>query len=167
MRTCHHINLALAFLFLSIQVFAQQIPDVAKINFIKTQFAEINQNLKSYKKIEKTDTIQTTEGNEVLLYYKGNKIKKIAATYYGEAGKETDEFYFSNHNLIFCEYVDYRYNMPVSEKNGGKIASTTDERVYLDNGKIILVKKKPAASYFFNSFPKDPQKEAKRLISLK
>src|ERR1700739_2940538 len=112
MRTCHKLILVFAFLFWVGHGFAQT-ADTAKQNFIKRQFAEINKNLRSYRKIEKEDTVESTDGNKVLLYYSGKKIKKIAATYYGEAGKETDEFYFSNHNLIFCEYVDYRYNMPI------------------------------------------------------
>jgi hypothetical protein len=166
MQAYHKSVLVFCFLFCTGHAFAQK-TDTAKVNFIKRHYAEINQNLKSYRKTEKTDTIKTTEGNKALFYYKGNEIRKIEATYYGEAGKETDEFYFSNHNLIFCEYIDYRYNMPISEKNGGKTASTTEERVYLSNGKIFLVKKKPAVSYFFDSFPKDPKKEAKRLLQLK
>jgi hypothetical protein len=166
MQPCRKLIFFFAILLCTGYAFAQK-TDTTKLNFIKRQCAEINQNLKSYRKTEKTDTIKTAEGNKVLLYYKSNEIKKIAATYYGEAGKETDEFYFSNHNLIFCEYIDYRYNMPISEKNGGKTASTTEERVYLSSGKIFLVKKKPAVSYFFDSFPKDPQKEAKRLLQLK
>ena len=166
MRICLKLTITLLILLSAAYAFAQK-ADTAKLNFIKGQSAEINQNLKSYRKTEKTDTIKTAKGNKVLCYYKGNEIRKIAATYYGEAGKETDEFYFSNHNLIFCEYIDYRYNMPISEKNGGKIASTTEERVYLSNGKTFLVKKKPAVSYFFESFPKNPHKEAKRLLQLK
>ncbi|MGZ4000384.1 MAG: hypothetical protein ACXVIY_07140, partial [Mucilaginibacter sp.] len=57
-----------AFLFWANYGFAQT-TDTAKVNFIKSQFAEINKNLKSCKRIEKTDTAETTEGNEVLLYY--------------------------------------------------------------------------------------------------
>jgi len=163
MKTCHKIILILFCLFVCTKVFSQSSPDSAKINFIKTQFAEINKNLKSYKKIEKTDTAETTEGNEVLLYYKGNEIKKITATYYGETGKALQEYYFFNKKLIFCYFVDYHYNKPFTVKGGGKIASTTEERFYVDNDKILMVKKRPSKSVY----PTDPQKEAKRLLNLK
>jgi hypothetical protein len=103
----------------------------------------------------------------VLLYYKGKEIKKIAATYFGETGKALQAYYFLNNKLIFCYCVDYHYNMPISEKGGGKIRSTTEERFYLDNGKIFLIKKKPSVSDYFNEFPTDPLKAAKRLIDLK
>jgi hypothetical protein len=37
-------------------------------NFIRNQYAAINKNLRSYKEVAKTDTAETTEGNEVFLY---------------------------------------------------------------------------------------------------
>jgi hypothetical protein len=147
--------------------YGQNTVDTAKISFIKTQFAEINKNLKSYKRIEKTDTAETTEGNGVLLYYKGSEIKKIAATYYGETGKALQEYYFFNKKLIFCYCVDYHYNKPFDVKGGGKIASTTEERFYLDNDKILMVKKRPSVSEYFSEFPTDPRKEGQRLLNLK
>jgi hypothetical protein len=147
--------------------YAQKPIDTAKINFIKTQYAEINKSLKSYKKIEKTDTVESTEGNQVLIYYKGGEIKKIAVTYYGETGKALQEYYFFDKRLIFCYCVDYHYNKPFDVTGGGKIASTTEERFYLDNDKILMVKKRPSKSEYFSEFPTDPKQEAKRLLNLK
>lgn len=167
MRTCHKLILVFALLFGVGHCFAQT-ADTAKLNFIKKQFAGINKNLKSYKKIEKTDTAETTEGNEVLLYYSGKEIKKIAATYYGETGKALQEYYFFNKKLIFCYFVDYKYYKPINvAKSPGKVASATEERLYLDNSNIFLVKKRPVVSEYFSEFPTDPVKEAKRLIDLK
>jgi len=161
------IFLTLSLIFCFSNAFSQKSADTAKVNFIKTEYAEINKNLKSYKKIEKTDTAETTEGNEVLLYYKGNEIKKIAAAYYGETGKALYEYYYSNKKLIFCYFADYHYNKPFNIKGGGKITSTAEERFYLDNDKILMVKKRPSKSDYFGEFPTDPQKEAKRLLNLK
>jgi len=166
MRTCHKLLLLFAVLLWAEHGFAQSI-DTVKLNFIKRQFAEINRNLKSCKKVEKEDTVETTEGNGVLLYYSGKEIKKIAATYFGETGKAVQEYYFADNKLIFCYCVDYHYNMPISEKGGGKIRSTTEERFYLSDCKVFLLKKKPAVSEYFSEFPDDPVKEAKRLMSLK
>lgn len=53
------------FLKLSLMAFAQNKSDTVKINFIKNQYAEINKNLRSYKKVTKTDRAESTEGNEV------------------------------------------------------------------------------------------------------
>ncbi len=167
MKKHRQFSLSILMIFSSVFSYAQNATDTAKINFIKTQFAEINKSLKSYKRIEKTDTVETTEGNEVLLYYKGKEIKKIVVTYYRETGKAIEEFYFSNSKVIFCYLVNYHYNMPIYETNGGKIASSKEERIYLDNGKIFLVRKRPVDSDDFSEFSADPQKEAKRLIHLK
>jgi hypothetical protein len=164
-----HRLFILTLLMISLSVFSygQNTVDTAKINFIKTQYADINKNLKSYKRIEKTDTAETTEGNEVLLYYKGNEIKKIAAIYYGETGKALQEYYFYDKKLIFCYFADYRYDIPIYVNNGKvKIVSPEEKRCYLDDGKLFLVKQKPLV---FKSarFPIDPNKEVQRLINLK
>lgn len=159
--------LTLLMILSSVFSYGQSNVDAAKIGFIKNHFAEINKRLKSYKKIEKTDTTESTEGNEVLLYYKGNDIMKIAATYYGETGKALQEYYFFSKKLIFCYCAYYHYNKPFNIKGGGKITSTTEERFYLDDGKIVLLKKRPTKSEYFSEFPTDPQKEAQRLMRLK
>lgn len=167
MKTCHKPFLTLCLLFCISNTFCQNTPNTAKISFIKAQFEEINRSLKSYRKIEKTDTAETTEGNEVLLYYKGREIKKIAVTYYRETGKAIEEFYFYSDKIIFCYLVNYFYNMPIYEKGGGKIVSSKEERIYLDNGKIFLIKKRPTVLNDFNELSADPLKEAQRLINLK
>ena len=168
MKPYQKLMLTILFLNLSVTVVAQKVTDSTQINFIRTQYAEINKNLKSYRKVTKTDTAETTEGNEVLLYYNSDEIKKIAATYYGETGKAVEEFYFFNNKLIFFYYVDYHYDAPISvPKNKVKIASTAEERVYLHDSKIFLVKKRPAHSGYLSEFSTDPEKEAKRLINLK
>ena len=168
MKPYHKLLVTIVLLDLPFAAFAQKTSDTVWVNLIKTQYAEINKNLKSYRKVTKTDTTETTEGNEVLLYYSGNEIKKVSATYYGEAGKALNEFYFFNNKLIFCYCVDYRYEAPIySQKSKVKIASTTEERLYLHDGKIFLVKKRPSHSEYFSEFPNAPEKEAKRLIDLK
>ena len=168
MKPYHKFILVILFLNLSVTAFAQITSDTTRINFIKTQYAEINRNLNLYKKVVKTDTTETTEGNEILLYYNGSEIKKITVTYYGETGKVLDEFYFFNNKLIFCYCTDYHYDASINSTKGKvKVVSTTEERFYLHDGKIFLVKKRPAHSDYFSEFPVDPGKEAKRLIQLK
>src|SRR5947209_6748802 len=139
MRPCHHFILAFILLFPGDQVLAQA-TDTAKVNFVRAEVSRINQNLKSYKRVEKKYTIETTDGNSMLLYYEGNDIRKIAAVYYGESGKALHEFYFSGKKLIFCYLVARRYNKPYNIKGGGKMASTIEERVYLHDGMVFLIK---------------------------
>ena len=166
MRPYHKLILFFLLLFCVSDVFSQA-TDTAKLNFIKRQFVQINRNLKSYKKIEKTDTAQMAEGNIVLLFYSDKELKKIAARYYGETGKALQEYYFSDNKLIFCYYADYHYNMPIHETGGGKVVSTKEKRIYLDKSRIFLIKKKPANLKNSAIFSVDPQAEARRLINLK
>src|ERR1700754_2437260 len=97
----HIFKNIITLLLLLLPFFASAQSDTAKINFIKAQYADINSHLKSYRKVAKEDTAETTEGNEVLLYFNGSEIRKIQATYYGETGKAVDEYYFNEKKLIF------------------------------------------------------------------
>ena len=165
--TCKYL-IILPFVFYSVVVLAQA--DSAKVNFIKAQFTAINANLKSYKKVVKEDTAQTTEGNEVRLYFKGDTIKKIVAEYYGETGKSLEEYYFFNKKLIFYYFREDHYKVPIYVNSSVKIASTKETRYYLSNGKIFLVKLTPKAtvsSFEYNKLSVETQKEAGRLLHLK
>lgn len=150
-------------------VFAQN--DTAKINFIKAQYADINATLKSDKKEVKEDTIESTDGNEVALYFKADTIKKISVVYYGETGKALEEYYFFNKKLIFYYSVEYRYDVPIYVNNGNvKIASKKEKRYYLNDDKIFLVKYSPRETISPAGFTKlsiETRKEADRLLHLK
>jgi hypothetical protein len=58
---------------------------------------------------------------------------KIAATFYGEIGKASEEYYFWDNKLIFVLRTDSRYNKPLS----GKVVRTTGDRFYFSNDKLI------------------------------
>jgi hypothetical protein len=150
-------------------VFAQS--DTAKINFIKAQYANINASLKFDKKVEKEDTSETTEGNEITLYLKGDTIKKISAIYYGETGKTLQEYYFFSKKLIFYYFEEDRYDMPVNAKNGGvKVASKKEKRYYFNDRKIFLIKSNPKETVSPTEITKlsaETEKEASRLMRLK
>jgi hypothetical protein len=165
--TCKYL-IILPFLLCSAVILAQV--DSSKVNFIKGQFIEINNNLKFYKKVVKEDTAQTTEGNEVRCYFKGDTIKKIVAEYYGETGKSLEEYYFFNKKLIFYYFRDDHYKVPINVNSSGKIASTNEKRYYLNNGEIILILLKPKATVLASEYGKlsvEIQKEARRLLHLK
>jgi len=103
--------------------YAQTANYADKINVIKKEFFAINTQLNSFKRIEKTDTIETTEGNKILKYFKGNKLKMLRATYYGETGKLVDEYYFDDNRLIFYYSVRSQYVAPINVNSNGKIRS--------------------------------------------
>jgi hypothetical protein len=168
MKTFHKVCITFVMALYALSVFARN--DTAKINFIKVQFAEINNNLYSYKKVVKTDTAETTEGNEILLFFSGSEIKKIRATYYGETGKNISEYYFFNKKLIFYYLTEYNYKVPINVNPSGKIASTKEKRYYFYDGKIFLIKLNPKEAISQSEFEKfkiETQKESNRLLHLK
>jgi hypothetical protein len=58
---------------------------------------------------------------------------KISATFYGEIGRATDEFYYSNDKLIFV----YRKHLHYSGQLTGKVVRTTENRYYFKDDKLI------------------------------
>src|ERR1700733_16186912 len=100
MKPYHKFIFTLLLILPSALCKVQNSADTAQVNFIKTQYTEINKNLKFYRKVVKTDTAETTEGNEIRLYFNGDEIKKIEALYYGETGKVLNEYYFFNKKLM-------------------------------------------------------------------
>lgn len=162
-------SIILLFTCLPFLIFAQS--DTAKIKFIKAQYANINATLKFDKKVEKEDTAETTEGNDVTLYFKGDTIKKISVVYYGETGKALQEYYFFNKKLIFYYFEEDRYDVPIYAKNGGvKIASKKEKRYYFNEDKIFLVKSNPKQTVSQMQSAKlsiETEREANRLMHLK
>ena len=126
----------------------------ARINFIRAQFALINKNIKSYKKVDKEDTAETTEGNEVDLYYSRDTIKKISAEYFGETGKSLEEYYFYNNKLIFYYSLATHYKLPFYLTKNPLIASKNEERYYFNNGAIV--------KYIYSQGKKIPANEANK-----
>lgn len=69
----------------------------------------------------------------MVAYFDVPSIMKIAATFYGEIGKASEEYYYWENKLIFVLRTDYRYNKPLS----GKVVRTTVDRFYFSNDKLI------------------------------
>ena len=165
-------KLFLLFILISIATlaFSQESSDTAKINFVKTQFAAINNNLSSFKKVDVEDTAENTEGNEVVKYFSGNEIKKIKAVYYGETGKATDEYYFFNNKLIFYYRAIYRYDVPIYANNGKVKAILSEETRYYFNGdKMILARLNPKRVITpadYQRLTAEIRKEARRMVKL-
>ncbi|MGZ8843672.1 MAG: hypothetical protein ACXW18_08415, partial [Pyrinomonadaceae bacterium] len=66
-------------------------------------------------------------------YFHGPSIMKMVATFYGETGRATEEYYFWQGKLIFVLQTDHRYDKPLS----GKIVKTTENRFYFKDDKLI------------------------------
>ena len=108
-----------------------QSPD--PIQAIRQQYAAINRGAARYKKVKKELLGFSAEGGELIAYLSGPSIVKISATFYGEMGRATDEFYYSNDKLIFIFRRHSHYNAPLS----GKVSRTTENRYYFKDDKLI------------------------------
>ena len=73
---------------------------------------------------------------------------KIAATFFGETGKSTEEYYYRDGKLIFVFRKESRYHQPLS----GKVINTKENRFYFSNDKLIKMdpRERPARRYGFN-----------------
>jgi hypothetical protein len=100
---------------------------------IRRHYAQINRSAAKYKKVKKELSGFSTEGGQLVAYNDGRGIFKIAATFYGEIGKASEEYYYWDNKLIFVLRTDYRYNKPLS----GKVVRTTVDRFYFSDDKLI------------------------------
>ena len=123
-------TLVLSALFTSVVIKAQS-PD--PIQTIRRQYASINRNTAKYKKVKKDLMGFSAEGGELTAYFQGPSIVKITATFYGEMGRATDEFYYSDDKLIFIFRRQANYTAPLS----GKVVSTRENRYYFKDDKLI------------------------------
>ena len=100
---------------------------------IRQQYVAINRNAAKYKKVKKELLGFSAEGGELVAYLRGPSIVKISATFYGEMGRATDEFYYSNDKLIFVFRRHSHYRAPLS----GKVVRITENRYYFKGDKLI------------------------------
>lgn len=103
------------------------------IQSVRRQYAQINRSASKYKKVKKDLSGFSTEGGVLVAYFDGSAIMKIVATFYGETGKASEDYYYRDNKLIFVLRTDYRYNKPLS----GKVIRTTVNRFYFGNDKLI------------------------------
>jgi hypothetical protein len=103
------------------------------IESIRRHYAAINRSTAKYKKVKKELSGFSAEGGQMVAYFAGPSIMKIAATFYGESGKASEEYYYHGDQLIFVLRTDYQYSQPLS----GKVVKTTLNRFYFSGDKLI------------------------------
>jgi hypothetical protein len=103
------------------------------IETIRQHYAQINRDAKNYRKVKKELSGFSAEGGNMIAYFHGPTMMKIVATYFGESGKATEEFYYWDGKLIFVFRSDSRYDKPLS----GKVVGTSENRFYFANGKLV------------------------------
>lgn len=80
---------------------------------------------------------RSTEGGELIGYFKNNSPQKIVARYWGESGRSSEEYYFWKGQLFFVLRNDWDYEKPLvgNNSNPGK-EFRRQERFYFTNGKL-------------------------------
>ena len=105
----------------------------AAIETIRQHYAAINKNVPLYRRVRKDLFGYSAEGGELIAYFHGPTIMKIAATFFGETGKSTEEYYYWDGKLIFVFRKEARYDKPLS----GKVVATKENRLYFKDDKMI------------------------------
>lgn len=103
---------------------------------IRKKFGEINQNSASYETRSTELTAESTEGGELKSFYQNGELKKAVASYFGEMGKLTEEYYFSEGQVFFIFTQQYTYDKPITVE-GSKVTKTDENRYYFHDHKLI------------------------------
>jgi hypothetical protein len=103
------------------------------IQTIRQHYTRINGNVRLYTKVKKDLDGFSAEGGQLVAYSHGPTIMKMVATFFGEGGRATEEYYYWDGKLIFVLRTDYRYDKPLS----GKVVKTTENRFYFNDDKLI------------------------------
>jgi hypothetical protein len=104
-----------------------------EIQSIRRSYSQTNRNQARYRKVKKELAGFSAEGGELTAYFNGDTIVKIAATYYGETGRTSEDYYYQDGKLIFVLRKESRYNRPLT----GKVISTKLNRFYFHDDKLI------------------------------
>ncbi len=107
--------------------------DPGTIARIRTLFAEIQREAPTYRQSKREIQGFSLEGGEIVGFYRGSELRKLAAHHYGESGEATEEYYFSDGPPVFVYIVDSRYD----ELMSGRVVYRTEDRYYFDNGRLI------------------------------
>jgi len=127
------VALVILLLFFSVLVQTTRAQSNDPIETIRQHYAAINKDVALYRRVKKDLSGYSAEGGELIAYFHGPTIMKIAATFFGETGKSTEEYYYWNGNLIFVFRREAHYDKPLS----GKTVSTIENRFYFKDDKMI------------------------------
>src|SRR4051812_7438162 len=102
------------------------------IDAIRQHYEIINKEARLYRRVKKELSGFSAEGGEMVAYLHGPSVMKVVATFFGETGRATEEYYFWNGELIFVFQTDNRYDKPF-----GKVVRKIENRFYFKEDKLI------------------------------
>nr|WP_067062798.1 hypothetical protein [Mucilaginibacter sp. L294] len=112
-------------------------PDTLALKVQEAIVAVIEEHQANYRVIEKDVEGESSEGGFISGSFDGKKLRKLSATYYGETGKVTSEYYLYDDNVIFALVKKYNYNKPMY-LNGSKTSSAEEDKYYFKGKKTLL-----------------------------
>jgi len=113
--------------------FGQNRQEGDAVSAIRRRYAAINRNLPKYRAVKKELSGYSTEGGELVAYFEGAAVVKIAATHLGETGRSFEELYYHEGKLIFVFRRLETYDEPMS----GRVSKTAEDRFYFNGGRLI------------------------------
>lgn len=108
---------------------------VANTNII---IKEIDINLNVYHRIESEIMGRSAEGGNLIGYYEGDGLKKIAAEFYGETGNKKTSYYFTKGILIYVIEIEQLYDKPIYEGEV-KVIKENTIKYYIQDKNIRLI----------------------------
>ena len=99
----------------------------------RSHYQEINAHAANYRQIKKELSGFSTEGGALVAFFDGDALVKMVATFYGESGEATEEYYYWEGKLIFVFRADSDYD----GLRSGKIVRTAEDRFYFRDGVLI------------------------------
>lgn len=106
------------------------------IKDIRAKYQSIRSNLKNYDTTSREEWEESTEGGQIIGYYKKKDLKLIEGIYFGETGKTETEYYFDKGLLLFVFEKRYAYNRPIYWDK--KHAQENIDSVTFDSVKTII-----------------------------
>jgi hypothetical protein len=109
-------------------------PAAAQQTRPEREAANVEQRMKSYVCSEQELMGRSTEGGTLRTCYDGERLRVAIATYYGETGRATERYFFSQDGaLLVVACTEDQYTGYLS----GKVRSSLRERFVFDAGRLI------------------------------
>lgn len=94
---------------------------------------EIIDEIKNWSRVDSIETFESSEGGIIYYYYLEKDLKKIISKYFGENGKNINNYYLSGKDLIYYTSEYYKYNRPIYYDSLDMIEN--NDSVYFDINK--------------------------------
>ncbi len=105
----------------------------AAVRDTRAHYQEINAHAAKYRQVKKELSGFSMEGGALVAFFDGDALVKTVATFYGESGEATEEYYYWEGKLIFVFRTDSDYD----GLRSGKIVRTAEDRFYFRDGALI------------------------------